>query len=150
MRRAGRRDASRYESYLCYYQAGGRAGASDEAARRLDRLRADGRGGGWPLLVRAHVAAARREGPARTGELYREAAERLAAEGRAVGEVIARTNLRRIRHRQGDRAGAEAEVEAALRAARRAATARRSCGRRCWRRAISSPSEKTSGARIAR
>lgn len=108
----------RYESYLCYYRAGTRASALTEAAARLDQLEREGRGGGWPLLVRGHVAAARGEALAATRDLYQQAAERLAAEGQTLGEVIARTNLCRIRTALGDRAGAAAEVERALLAAR--------------------------------
>jgi tetratricopeptide (TPR) repeat protein len=68
--------------------------------------------------VRAHVAASATEGAPRTIELYRGAAERLAAEGQALGEVIARTNLRRLYMDGGDRAAADAQVELGLRAAR--------------------------------
>jgi tetratricopeptide (TPR) repeat protein len=107
----------RYDSYLCYFLAGERARALSEAAARLDRLRAQGRGGGWPILVRAHVASSGGEGPARATELYREAADRLAAEGQALGEVIARTNLRRLHLDAGDRPAAAAQVERALRVA---------------------------------
>ena len=108
---------ARYESYLCYYRAGARASAAPEAATRLERLQAEGRGGGWPLLVRAHVASAVPEPLPRTGDLYARAADRLAAEKQALGEVIARTNLCRIRTSLGDRAGATAQVALALRAA---------------------------------
>lgn len=108
----------RYESYLCYYRAGARASALIDAAARLEGLQRQGRGGGWPLLVRAHVASARGEALAITRDLYQQAAERLAGDAETLGEVIARTNLCRIRAALGDRAGAAAEVERALRVAR--------------------------------
>ncbi|MFI5006656.1 MAG: CHAT domain-containing protein [Solirubrobacterales bacterium] len=107
----------RYESYLCYYHAGARASAFPEAEARLEELQREGRGGGWPTLVRGHVASARREALAPTRDLYRQAADRLAADGQTLGEVIACTNLSRIRTGMGDRAGAAAEVERALRVA---------------------------------
>jgi hypothetical protein len=113
------RAPAQYDSYLCYYRAGARGGSLEQAAVRLERLREEGRGGGWPLLVRAHVAAARREDAEATEALYREAARRLGAAGQTLGEVIAYTNLRRLRLTQGDRAGADIQVEAALRAAQR-------------------------------
>lgn len=113
------RAPARYDSYLCYFLAGERTGALGEAAARLERLRAEGLGGGWPVLVRAHVASSGGEGPARTTDLYREAAERLAAEDQALGEVIARTNLRRLYFDRGDRQAADEQVERALRVARR-------------------------------
>jgi tetratricopeptide (TPR) repeat protein len=108
------RAPDRYESYLCFYQAAARGSAFDAAAARLDRLAEQGRGEGWALLVRAHVSDVRHEGLGPTGELYRRSAERLAAEGRALGEVLARTNLRRILVERGDPAGAEVQVARAL------------------------------------
>jgi hypothetical protein len=108
-----------YDSYLCYFLAGERAGALAEAGARLERLQADGGGGSWPLLVRAHVASSGSEGDARASALYREAAERLGAEGRALGEVIARTNLRRLYLDRGDRKGADEQVALGLRAAQK-------------------------------
>ena len=112
------RAPERYESYLCFYQAAARVSSFDAAAARLDRLSQDGRGGGFALLVRAHVANARHEGLGPTGELYRRSAERLATEGEALGEVLARTNLRRILVELGDRAGADVQVARALEVAR--------------------------------
>lgn len=112
------REPARYDSYLCYFLAGERSKRLSDAAVRLDRLRVEGRGGGWAVLVRGHVAASASEGAPRTIELYREAAHLLSAEHQALGEVIARTNLRRLYLDRGDRAAADAEVEQGLRAAR--------------------------------
>ena len=112
------RAPERYESYLCFYQAAARGAAFDAAAARLDRLAVQGRGEGWALLVRAHVSDVRREGLVPTGELYRRSAERLAAEGKALGEVLARTNLRRVLVQLGDPAGADVQVARALEVAR--------------------------------
>src|SRR5262249_45920958 len=107
----------RYESYLCYYRAGARGAALPQAAERLGRVSAEGRGGGWPLLGAAHVASARDEPLDATSDMYGRAADRLAADGQALGEVIALTNVCRIRTALGDRAGAAAQVERARRAA---------------------------------
>jgi CHAT domain-containing protein len=107
---------ARYESYLCYFEHGSRAGRLDEAAGALDRLIVTGNDRGWASLVRGAVANERREGFARERAFYARAAELLASAGEARGEVIARANLGRMLNADGDPAGARTQVALARRA----------------------------------
>jgi CHAT domain-containing protein/tetratricopeptide (TPR) repeat protein len=109
--------ADAYPSYRCYYVVGVKDAVLAEAALRLERFERARQGGGWPSLVRGHIAWARLEPPAVVGELYRRAADRFAADTEGLGEVIARDNLWHVLLKQGDRAGADAQVARALQVA---------------------------------
>jgi tetratricopeptide (TPR) repeat protein len=106
-----------YASSYCFFQVAQREKRWGEAARLLDGLRAGHPDNGWLTLARGNVEWTRDVGRAET--FYREAAARFAEQGRAEGEVLARTNLRTMLYRKGRLPEAGREVERALEVAER-------------------------------
>lgn len=108
-----------YEPFVCFYWVAARTRDWEEAARRLDRLRRTRAETAWPILVRAHVDLLIRGDAQAAWPLYEEAAERFSREGDALGEVLARFNLRAIYRSVDDAAGAARQVDLAFAAAQR-------------------------------
>jgi CHAT domain-containing protein len=95
-------------SSSCFFEAGRDPKTAPMAAARLERLLAAHPGHPWLSLFLGHLKT--RE-PDRALALYRAAANRFAADRKARGEVLARSNLQRLLVAQGrtDEAGREAE-----------------------------------------
>ncbi|HVQ30121.1 MAG TPA: CHAT domain-containing protein [Vicinamibacteria bacterium] len=104
-----------YPSSYCFFQVAQQEKRWDEAARRLDELRATHPRNFWLTLTRGNLEWTR--DPARAEGLYREAAAGFAEQGVAEGEVLARTNLRTILYRKGRLEEAGREVERAVKVA---------------------------------
>jgi tetratricopeptide (TPR) repeat protein len=104
-----------YPSSYCFFLVAQREKLWDEAARRLDKLRASHPRNFWLTLARGNLEWTR--DPARAEGLYREAAAGFAELGLAEGEVLARTNLRTMFYRKGRLEEAGQEVERAMKVA---------------------------------
>ena len=101
-----------YPSSYCFFLVAQQEKRWEEAARRLDALRASHPRNFWLTVARGNVEWTR--DPTRAEALYREAAAGFAQEGLAEGEVIARTNLRTMLYRKGRLEEAGREVERAV------------------------------------
>ena len=105
-----------YDVHLCFFRAARVPELAAAARERLEALRRKAPTSGWPTLFLGHLAFADQDHD-RALELYRGAADDFQARGEARGEVLARTNLRRLLHLRGLTLEAAEQVELASRAA---------------------------------
>ncbi len=107
-----------YEAHLCFFRAARGPEQVAAARRRLESRRRDDPDSPWPALILGHFAFAGQDHD-HALELYRHAARHFAARGEQRGEVLARSNLRRLLHLRGLPLEAAEQVALARRAAER-------------------------------